>query len=83
MKIEVYTSNTNAFRVKCIADIIEERRIGTIRSTSGMPCCIIAATLIVRFIVGWKDIKAYLGYEVTDDNKYGWEEYCEFDQFAS
>ena len=48
-----------------------------------MPCCIIAAALIVRFMIRWKDIKAYLGFEVTDDNPYGWEEYCEFDQYAS
>ena len=47
-----------------------------------MPCCIIAAALIVRFMIRWKELKAYLGFEVTDDNPYGWEEYCELDMFA-
>ena len=47
-----------------------------------MPCCIIAAALIARFVIRWKDLKAYLGYEEIDDNIYGWEEYCEFDQYA-
>jgi len=48
-----------------------------------MPCCVIAAALIVRFVLRWNAMKAYLGYEVTDDNIYGWEEYCEFDRYAS
>jgi len=48
-----------------------------------MPCCIIAAALIARFFINWKDLKAYFGFEVTDDNPYGWAEYCELDKFAS
>ena len=48
-----------------------------------MPCCIIAAALIARFLINWKDLKAYFGFEVTDSNPYGWEEYCELDKFAS
>jgi hypothetical protein len=48
-----------------------------------MPCCIIAAALIARFLFKWKDIKVYLGFVVTDDNPYGWEEYCELDKYAS
>lgn len=48
-----------------------------------MPCCIIAAALIVRFVFKWKSIKPYLGFEITDDNPYGWEEYCELDEFSS
>ena len=48
-----------------------------------MPCCIIAAALIARFIIRWKDLRAYLGFEVVDDNPYGWEEYCELDQYVN
>ena len=48
-----------------------------------MPCCIIAAALIARFVIKWKYLKAYLGYEITDDNPYGWEEYSELDQFSN
>ena len=48
-----------------------------------MPCCIIAAAFIVRFFINWKDMKAYFGFEVQDDNPYGWEDYSEFDEFAS
>ena len=47
-----------------------------------MPCCLIAAALIVKFVIQWQFVKAYLGFEVTDDNPYGWDEYCELDQFA-
>ena len=48
-----------------------------------MPCCIIAAALIARFLIKWKTLREYLGFEVTDDNPYGWEEYCELDQYSS
>ena len=48
-----------------------------------MPCCIIAAALIARFIIRWGDLKAYFGFEVKDENPYGWSEYCELDKFAS
>ncbi|MDR0839288.1 MAG: hypothetical protein LBN99_06555 [Oscillospiraceae bacterium] len=47
-----------------------------------MPCCIIAATFIALFVVRWKSIKVYLGFEVDDGNPYGWKEYCEIDDFA-
>lgn len=48
-----------------------------------MPCCIIAAALIAKFLFKWKSLKAYLGFAVNDDNPYGWDEYCELDQFES
>ena len=48
-----------------------------------MPCCIIAATLIVRILINWKDLKVYFGFKVTDDNPYGWTEFTELDQFAN
>ena len=48
-----------------------------------MPCCIIAAVLIGRFIIRWNRLKAYFGVAEPERNPYGWEEYCELDQFAN
>ena len=47
-----------------------------------MPCCIVAAALILRFVIRWDRIKAYLGITTADRNPYGWEEYCELDQYS-
>ncbi|MDR0446364.1 MAG: hypothetical protein LBH17_04940 [Oscillospiraceae bacterium] len=49
-----------------------------------MLCCLIAAGLIVRFLLNWREARKYLGFAPPrDDNPYGWEEYCELDDFAS
>ncbi|MDR0904850.1 MAG: hypothetical protein LBN00_01525 [Oscillospiraceae bacterium] len=47
-----------------------------------MLCCVVAGLFIARFIVNWPRVAKYLGFEVTDGNIYGWEEYCELDEFA-
>ncbi|MDR2531007.1 MAG: hypothetical protein LBC65_05670 [Oscillospiraceae bacterium] len=47
-----------------------------------MPCCLIAAAFLATFVVRWDRVKAYLGFEVTDRNAYGWNEYCELDEYA-
>jgi hypothetical protein len=48
-----------------------------------MLCCVIAGLIIVRIVVRWKDLKRFFGFEVKDDNPYGWEEYCELDEYES
>ncbi len=48
-----------------------------------MPCCIIAAALILRFVFKWDRIKIFLGIQAEKKNPYGWEEYCELDEYSS
>ncbi len=42
-----------------------------------MLCCIVGAILIARFVVNFKDIKNFLGFEeeeTTDRDGYGYED---------
>jgi hypothetical protein len=48
-----------------------------------MPCCILAAAFIAVFVVRWRGVARYLGFEFDDRNVYGWEEHCELDEFSS
>jgi hypothetical protein len=49
-----------------------------------MLCCIIAAGLIARFLVNWGELKKYIGFEPkAEENAYGWNEWCELDNYVS
>jgi hypothetical protein len=48
-----------------------------------MLCCVVAACLIVRYIIRWRKVRKYFGFESGDEDRFGWSEYCELDRFTN
>ncbi|MDR3310882.1 MAG: hypothetical protein LBS90_06000 [Oscillospiraceae bacterium] len=49
-----------------------------------MLCCIIAAAFIVRYVARAGTLKRYLGFgSDPEPEPFGWDEYCELDEFDS
>lgn len=51
-----------------------------------MVCCVVAAYFIFRYILRWRDVAKYLGFEFKDsedEEGFGWQEYCELDQYEN
>lgn len=48
-----------------------------------MICCVIAACFILRYFVKWEEVSKYFGFEArkSEDDRYGYYEYCELDSF--
>jgi hypothetical protein len=49
-----------------------------------MICCVVAAYFIFRYIIRLRRVAKYFGFESQEDeDRYGWYEYCELDEFKN
>lgn len=48
-----------------------------------MLCCVVAAYVIVRYIIRLRRVAKYFGFEAENEDRFGWSEYSELDQFKN
>jgi hypothetical protein len=48
-----------------------------------MLCCVVAAYLVLRYILSLRKYAIYFGVVLKEEESFGWSEYCELDEYKT
>jgi hypothetical protein len=48
-----------------------------------MLCCVVAAYFIFRYIIRLQRLAKYFGFDAGEEERFGWTEYSELDEFKN